>query len=229
MRVGESLQLRVLAVDRAGVLCKVVCAEGEEINFFCQIVSYKDRCRSLDHDAELILADLVAFFDELSLALLEESLSFHEFPLGDDHGEHDAHVAECGSTQKGSELFLEEFLPGQADADRSEAQCRVLFLVEVHVVDGLVCADIAGTDDNQLRSQGLNDALVSGELLLFCRLLFAVEVYELGAEQAYAFSIVLVDGAQIGRTADVGINVYACAIEGYAGFALEFLKQSQFF
>ena len=72
------------------------------------------------------------------------------------------------------------------------------------------------------------DALVSDELLLFCRLLFAVEVYEFGAEQAYAFSIVLVDGAQIGGTADVGINVYACAIEGYAGFALEFLKQSQF-
>ena len=182
MRVGESLQLRVLTVDRAGVLCKVVGSKGEEINFFSQIVCYQNGSRSLDHDTELILANLVAFLDQFSLALLEESLSLYQLPLADDHREHDAHVAVCGCTKESSELFLEELFSGQADTDRSESECRVLFLVEVHVVDGLVSADIAGTDDDQLRSQGLNDALVSGELLLLCRLLFAVEVYELGTE-----------------------------------------------
>ena len=225
MGVGEALQLGILAVDRAGVLGQVVGAQGEEVDFFCQLVSDKDGSGGLDHDTDLEIAYLVAFLDQFLFALLHDGLGFDKFPFADDHGEHDAHVAVCGSAQQSAELFLEELGSGQADTQSTEAQCRVLFLVQIHVIDSLVRADIAGTDDDELGSQSLNNALVGCELLLFCGLFLAVEIYELGAEEADTFCIVLVYAAQVGGSADVGIYVHAAAVDCGAGLALEFLKQ----
>ena len=215
MCIGERLQLRVLTVQSACVLGQVVCAQGEEINFFCQLIRAENSGGCLDHDTDLdVVGDLVAFLEEFLTALFQDFLTLADLSDGDDHREHDAQVAVRGSTQQGTQLCLEERLPGQADTDCTIAKSGVLFLIQVHVFDGLVSADITCTDDDKLGSQGFQNSLVSSELLFFAGLFLAVEVYELGTEQAYAFRVVLVNSAYISGAADVGVYMYVVAVDG---------------
>ena len=106
------------------------------------------------------IAHLDAFLLKLLTALFQSGLGLLQLPDGDDHREHDGEVAESGSTQQGAQLLLEELVSGKADTEGTDAEGRVVLVVQVHVVDGLVCADIAGTDDHGLRSKALDCELV---------------------------------------------------------------------
>ena len=171
MCIEEFLKCLILAVDRACVLCKVIGSDGEEVYQFCKLVSNENSSRSLDHDTygDILLVRYIVCI-QLSLCLIEHLKAGLDFPLGDDHREHDRDVAVCGCAKECAELCHEDLFTSQADTDRTEAQSRVLFLVQLEVIDLLVSADIKRTDDQLLACKKLSDLLVCLELLLFCRI-----------------------------------------------------------
>ncbi len=101
-------------------------------------------------------------------------------------------------------------------------------MIEVHPVDRLVGADIAGADDNQFWRKRLDDALVCLELFILRRFFGAAEIDKLRAEETDALGVVLLHGTDILRTADVRKNLDCPAVDGGVGLALEFLKKSLF-
>ena len=226
--VGEGLQLGVLAVQRAGVLGQVVGADGEEVALLGQVVCDQDGGGGLDHGAHFHVAHLLALGGQLHPALVQDVLGVVELPQAGDHGEHDAQVAVGRSPQQGPQLGLEEVLAGQADADGAVAQGGVLLVVQLHIIDGLVRADVAGADDDLLGGQGLHHLLVGLELVLLGGVVLAVQVDELGAEQAHAAGVVLLDRAHVPDAADVGVDVDGGAVQGGVGLALQLLQQGLF-
>ena len=102
-------------------------------------------------------------------------------------------------------------------------------MVELHVVHGLVCADVAGADDHLAGCKALKHLLVCLELVVLRREILAVEVDELGAEEADAAGVVLLHSAHVAHAADVGKDVDGLAVEGGVGLALELLQQCLLF
>ena len=226
--IKEGLQLGVLAVQRAGVLGQVVGADGEEIALLGQIVRHQNRSGGLDHGAHLnLVAELLALGGQLCLALLQHGLGILQLPQTGDHGEHNAHVAVGRSAQQGPQLGLEEILAGQADADGAVAQRGVVLVVQLHVVHGLVRADITGAHDHLFGSQALQHLLVGLELVFLGGVIRAVQVDEFGAEQAHAARVVLLDRAHIAHAADVGKDLHGLAVQRGVGLALELGQQGQ--
>ena len=102
-------------------------------------------------------------------------------------------------------------------------------MVELHVVHGLVCADVAGADDHLAGCKALEHLLVCLELVVLRREVLAVEVDELGAEEADAAGVVLLHSAHVAHAADVGKDVDGLAVEGGVGLALQLLQQGLLF
>ena len=184
-------------------------------------------CGGLDHDTDFDIAHLDAFLLQFLAALFQGSLGLLQLPDGDDHREHDGKVAVSGSTQQGAQLLLEEVVSDKADTKGAEAEGRVVLVIQVHVVDGLVCADIAGTDDHGLRSKALDCELVGLELLFLGRLYLVVEVDELGTEQADAAGVVLLDCADVAGSADVRVDLDGMAVDGGVRLALQLLQERE--
>ena len=224
VRVEERLQLCVLAVQSAGVLGQVVGADGEEVALLRQLVRDEDGGRRLDHGAHFhLLVELFALCTQLGAALVQHGLGVLQLPQAGDHGEHDAHVAVSGSPQQSPELGLEKVLPGQADADGTVAQGRVVLVVQLHVIHGLVRADVAGADDHLAGRKALQHLLIGLELVVLRREVLAVEVDELGAEQTHAAGVVLLHSTHVAHAADVGKHVDGLAVKGGVGLALQLL------
>jgi hypothetical protein len=226
VRVEERLQLCILAVQRTGVLGQVVGADGEEIALSSQLVRDQYSGGGLDHGAYLdVLAHLHALGGQFCAALFQNSLGILQLPQAGDHGEHDAHVAVGRSTQQSAQLGLEEVPAGQADADGAVAQSGVLLVIQLHVIDGLIGTDVTGTDDHLAGSQTLHHLLVGLELVVLGGEVLAVQVDELGAEQAYAAGIVLLHSTHIAHAADVGKDIDGLAVQRGVGLALQLLQQ----
>ena len=222
--VEERLQLCVLTIQRTGVLGQIVSADGEEVALLRQLVRDEDGGRRLDHGAHFhLLVELLALCTQLGAALVQHGLGVLQLPQAGDHGEHDAHVAVGRSPQQRTQLGLEEVLPGQADADGAVAQCGVVLVVQLHVIHGLVCADVAGADDHLAGRKALQHLLIGLELVVLRREVLAVEVDELGAEEADAAGVVLLHRPHIAHAADVGKDVDGPAVKGGVGLALQLL------
>ena len=122
---------------------QIVGADGEEVALLRQLVRDEDGGRRLDHGAHFhLLVELLALCTQLGAALVQHGLGVLQLPQAGDHGEHDAHVAVGRSPQQRTQLGLEEVLPGQTDADGAVAQCGVVLVVQLHVIHGLVRADV---------------------------------------------------------------------------------------
>ena len=124
---------------------------------------------------------------------------------------------------------MKKVLPGQADADGTVAQGRVVLVVQLHVVHGLVGTDITGAHDHLAGSQALHHLLVSLELILFGGEVLAVQVDEFGAEQAHAAGVVLLHSTHVAHAADVGKHVDGLAVQRGVGLALQLLQQGLLF
>ena len=230
MGVEEGLQLCVLAVQCTGVLGQVVGADGEEVALGGQLVRDEHGGGGLDHGAYFnVLPHLHALGGQLGTALFQNSLGVLQLPQAGDHGEHDAHVAVGGSTQQRAQLGLEEVLAGQADADGTVAQRGVILVIQLHVIHGLICADITGAHHHLAGCKAFQHLLVSLELVVFGGEVLAVQVDELGAEQTHAAGVVLLYSANIAHAADVGKHVDGLAVQRGVGLALQLLQQGLLF
>ena len=229
VRIEEGLQLGVLAVQRAGVLGQVIGADGEEVALGGQIIGDEDGGGGFDHGADLdVVAELLALGGQLLLALFEDGLGVLQLAQTGDHGEHDAHVAVGRGPEQGPELGLEEVPAGQADADGAVTEGGVVLVVQLHIVHGLVGADVAGADDDLLRGKALKDLLVRLELVVLGGKVLAVEVDEFGAEQADAARVILLDRTHVAHAADVGKDVDGLAVQRGVGLALQLAEQGLF-
>ena len=227
VRVIKTSQIIVLAVTGQGVLGQVIGAAAEEIHFLGQTVTHDGRCRGFDHDADLhILRKGNALSFQVALDFLAVLFGFAHFPHAGHHGEHDAQLAERGSTVKGTQLGLEDFRAGQADAQSAHAHSRVILFGQVKVADLLVRADIQRADDNFLASHISQNLFVGFKLLVLGGVIRAVQVQELAAEQADAAAIVDLYGMYVVRGANVAVNADALAILGHIGLAFQGLQQA---
>ena len=226
MRVNESLKLRVLTVAGEGVLGQVVGADAEEIHHRREPVAY-DSCRgSLDHYADLgILAELYAVIPKLVLDLLAHSYALLHLGNAGYHREHYSQISECRGSVKGTELSAEDLGPGQADPYRAEAQRGIVLFFEVEIIYLLVGTDVEGADDDLFARHALEHLAVGGELLLLRRVILALEIKELTAEQTYAARIVSEHRADPADAADVGVDVHLSTVESNVLLALELLEQ----
>ena len=225
MRVGERLQLRILPVDGTGVLREIIGSDGEEITLLRKIIRDQHRRRRLNHRADLIMPDLHALRLKLRPTLRQDLLCLSQLPDRDNHREHDAHITISRGAEQRAQLLFEKVLPREADADRPVSERGVVLMIELHVIDGLVRADVTGADDDLLRRQRLQNMPVRLKLLLFPRLLPAVEIHEFRAEQTDSAGIVLLYGTDVRRPADVGIDLDGSAVDGRVVLALQLLQQ----
>ena len=227
VRVIKTSQIIVLAVTGQGVLGQVIGAAAEEIHFLGQTVTHDGRCRGFDHDADLhILRKGNALSFQVALDFLAVLFGFAHFPHAGHHGEHDAQLAERGSTVKGTQLGLEDFRAGQTNTQSAHAHSRVILFGQVKVADLLVRADIQRANDNFLAAHIGKNLFVGFKLLVLGGVIRAVQVQELAAEQADAAAIVDLHGMYIVRGANVAVNADALAILGHIGLAFQGLQQA---
>ena len=102
-------------------------------------------------------------------------------------------------------------------------------MVQLHVIHGLVCADITGAHHHLAGCKAFHHLLVSLELVVLGGEVLAVQVDELGAEQTYAAGVVLLHCAHVAHAADVGEHVDGLAVQRGVGLALQLLQQSLLF
>ena len=102
-------------------------------------------------------------------------------------------------------------------------------MVQLHIVHGLVRADVTGADDHFLGGQALHHLLVRLKLVILGGIVLAVEVDEFCPEQADAAGVVLLHGTHIAHAADVCIHVDGLAVQRGVGLALELLQQDLLF
>ena len=96
-------------------------------------------------------------------------------------------------------------------------------MVQLHVIHGLVRADVTGADDHLAGRKALQHLLIGLELVVLRREVLAVEVHELGAEEADAAGVVLLHRPHIAHAADVGKDVDGLAVQRGVGLALQLL------
>ena len=210
VQIGD---LFVDAVDRAGILDQVVCADREEIDFLRQNIRAYRRDRDLDHDAHLdVRVERDALSLEQVLGLLEHLLGVAELLDGGDHREHDAQVAILRGAQQRAQLGDEQVVLVETDADRAVAEERVLLLFQRERRHFLIAADVQRADDDRLARHGLASLLVGVELLLLARQVVTVHEQELGAEQADALAAQLHDAHRVVRLADIALDHDAAAV-----------------
>ena len=100
------------------VLDQVIRSDGEEVCFFRDLIGENCSSRDLDHASDFdIIADLDALCNELFTFFVIDCLCFTEFIQRCNHREHDAELAECGGTEQSSQLYPEDILAHQAEAD----------------------------------------------------------------------------------------------------------------
>ena len=98
-------------------------------------------------------------------------------------------------------------------------------MVKLHIIDGLIRADIAGTDHDLFRCQCFQDLSVRVKLFFLSRICFAVQIYEFRPEQAYAFGIVDLYCAYIRRSAYIRVYPDRLPVDGRTAFAFQILKK----
>ena len=98
-------------------------------------------------------------------------------------------------------------------------------MIQLHIIHGLIRADITGAHDHLAGCKAFHHLLVSLELVVLGGEVLAVQVDELGAEQAYAAGIVLLHSTHIAHAADVGKDIDGLAVQRGVGLALQLLQQ----
>ena len=226
MRIEEFLKFLVLAVNRLCVLCQIIGADREEIDLLCKLISDHNGRRRLDHDAERDILERNILIVKLLLDLLAVLLRLLNFPDGCDHREHNIDISERRCAVQSAELCLKDFRSRQADADRAEAERRVILVIEIEVTDLLVRADVERADDNLLAGHHLSDCSVRLELLLLCRIVIALQVQKLRAEKTNSGSVILKDEVEIADPADIRVQLDLAAGLRDCLLALQLTKQS---
>lgn len=102
-------------------------------------------------------------------------------------------------------------------------------MIQLHIIHGLVCADITGAHHHLAGCKAFQHLLVSLELVVFGGEVLAVQVDELGAEQTHAAGVVLLHSTHIAHAADVGKHVDGLAVQRGVGLALQLLQQGLLF
>ena len=166
MRIEEIGQVAAGAVDDQGVLREVIRADGEKVDFFCELVADECSRRCLDHDADLhLLVVSDAFLIELHLNFRQDLLRFPHFPNGSDEREHDGRFAIGAGAEDGTELDFEDLRTLQGDADRAQTERRIILFRQMERGGFFVCADVEGTDDDTLAGHGLDGEFINIKLL----------------------------------------------------------------
>ena len=226
MGVIESSQVGILPVAGQRILGQVVRAAGEEVHFLRQPVAHQHGRGRFDHDADLdVIAEGNAFLRQFLLHTLTHLLGFLHFPHARNHREHDAQLAERGSPEQRTQLRMEDLGPVQADAQRTVAHGRVLFLRQIEITDLLVCANVQRPDHDFLPSHIAQRLLIGLELVILRGIVVAIQVQEFTPEQADAAGVVCEHCRNIVRGADVAVDPDRLAVLRLVRLTLQLLEQ----
>ncbi len=210
-----------LPVNSKRVLCQVICADGEEIDFTRQLVGNHYRRGCFHHNPKRNPSGIRNFFACKLLADFgADTLDFLHFPNTGNHWEHNGKVSKCRSTVKCTQLSLKDFRPRKADADSAHSKGRVLFRCKAKVACLLVGANIQGADDDRLPFHSLKHSLISCKLLVFRWKIFFSEIKEFAAEKANPAGIAVEDGREITGICDVCIQPNRFAVKCCVRLAL---------
>jgi len=76
MGIIKLIQLRILPVDCQRVLGQIIGSDTEEIHLFCQFLAHHNRCRSLDHDTLLRIAEFQLLCGQFVLHFFHSLIRF---------------------------------------------------------------------------------------------------------------------------------------------------------
>ena len=150
MRRIEVCHSGVAALDRKRILRQVVRADGEEVNFLCELLCQNGGCRDLHHHADLHRAGRNALRLQRLLLLTQQGLCLAELIHGADHREHNAHVAIGSRAENGAQLRPEDLRMAERHADGAEAEEGIVLMRQLERRQLLVAADIQRANDERL-------------------------------------------------------------------------------
>ena len=134
------------------------------------------------------------------------------------HRDQDAHLAVMRCAQDGAQLAVKHLRLRQAQADGAQPE-RGIGSHALRGVDPLVRAQVEGADGDRAAVHFLDHAAIGFELLILIGQVAAVQIEELGAEQADAVGAVFPGAGDVVGKLDVGVQFDAGSVER-RGFGL---------
>ena len=169
------LNLRISTVGGKKVLRQVVAAHAEEIRVFRYFTNREDNGGDLQHHAERdAVVECQPFITHRTFDLFEDFTAPDNFINVGDHRDHDFGIAKSRGAEDSLELHGEKVAITRISSHRPEAEKRVFFFADAHIVDRLITANVEGAEDNRLPLCNLYHLAVELSQFVVVRCGFAV-------------------------------------------------------
>ena len=228
MRVIETVQFVILTIHGKCILCEVIGSDAEEVHHPAKLIGY-DRCGgSLDHNTFFHITKGNSVGGQLCTYSCRDLLDLFNLLRGGDHRIHHRDGSVGARSIDGTELSLKNLRTGQTDANGTEAERRVVFLIEMEIIRLLVGTNVECADNDFFASQCLRNGLVGLKLLFFCGHAVTSDVEKFTSEQSDAASVICQNRGKILKASDIGVQIDLPAVNRYVILSLQFLEQTPF-
>ena len=211
-RVGGAIELRdawVHAIDRYRVLHQIVGSDGKKVDLGGDVGGDHGGGGDFDHGTHRdILVELHSAGSEFRYTLSQQALGLFYLPEPGDEGKHEPDPARGAGAQNGAQLFLEEVLAVEREADASPAEEGIRFRFAQGFPGKLVAPGVQGSEDHFAGCGASCHPRVQRGLLLLIGAFLFLQQKKLGPEQAHPLrpravhQIQLILGLDVGREDD---------------------------